>query len=176
MEFPAPAPGFDDPLGLLAACHERILTHCRLLERIVEHHARGELGPAVLGACAQVVRYFTTAARHHHEDEEQDLFPRLRAIDPALTDTLARLEAEHVRLAAAWTLLERQLAVPAQAGNSEMRESAETFCAAYRAHIDRENSVLLPAARAQLSPHDLARLAVAMALRRGVTLSGDSAH
>ena len=29
-----PAPDFNDPLGLLAACHQRILGFCDLLERL----------------------------------------------------------------------------------------------------------------------------------------------
>jgi len=35
--MPKPAPGFDDPLGLLRACHERILGHCDTLERLESH-------------------------------------------------------------------------------------------------------------------------------------------
>jgi hypothetical protein len=36
-------PGFDDPLALLRACHEKILTHCDLLEGLVAHMV--EAGP-----------------------------------------------------------------------------------------------------------------------------------
>ncbi len=38
--MPKPAPGFDDPLGLLRACHERILGHCRICDNTVRSRMR----------------------------------------------------------------------------------------------------------------------------------------
>ena len=32
-------PDFDDPLGMLHACHERMLEHCDILEQLVPHIA-----------------------------------------------------------------------------------------------------------------------------------------
>ena len=34
--LPEQLPGFDDPLGLLRACHDRMLAHCELLESLAE--------------------------------------------------------------------------------------------------------------------------------------------
>ena len=31
------APDFSDPLGLLAACHERMLANCALLQRMLDN-------------------------------------------------------------------------------------------------------------------------------------------
>lgn len=169
-ELPAPVPGLDEPLGLLAACHERILTHCKLLGRIVEHHAHGELGPAVHGACAQVIRYFSTAARHHHEDEEQDLFPLLINKEPALDGLLQRLHTEHGVLDAAWSRLSPMLGEPEKFTTDEFRTRVVAFCTAFENHIALENTELLPVARSLLAVTDLAPLGRSMARRRGVSL------
>lgn len=37
IQLPETAPGFDDPLGLLAACHGRIQAQCELLLRLQAH-------------------------------------------------------------------------------------------------------------------------------------------
>jgi hemerythrin-like domain-containing protein len=169
-ELPSPAPGFDDPLGLLAACHERIQTHCKLLGRIVEHHAHGELGPAVHGACAQVTRYFTTAAVHHHEDEEHDLFPMLLQTRPELDALVTRLRDEHDRLEALWESLAPAMAKPEDVETADLAARVASFRAAYENHIALENTELLPAARERLGEDDIARLGKAMANRRGVPL------
>lgn len=169
-ELPGTAPNFYDPLGLLAACHDRILTHCKLLGRIVEHHARGELGPAVHGACAQVARYFTTAAGQHHEDEEHDLFPMLVQARPGLQPLITRLRAEHGRLEALWENLAPALARPEDLNTADLAARVTAFRSAYENHIALENTELIPVAREQLGKDDLARLGKAMASRRGVPL------
>jgi hemerythrin-like domain-containing protein len=169
-ELPGIAPSFDDPLGLLAVCHERILTHCKLLGRIVEHHARGELGAAVHGACAQATRYFTTAAVHHHEDEEQDLFPRLLRARAGLAPLIARLREEHQRLETAWKNLAPALAEPEAFDTADFLRRVGEFRAAYEAHVALENSELLPVARSLIGDDDLAALGQAMAHRRGVPI------
>jgi hemerythrin-like domain-containing protein len=168
--LPGTAPGLDNPLGLLAACHERILTHCKLLGRIVEHHARGELGPAVHGACAQVARYFTTAAVHHHEDEEHDLFPVLLQTRPDLEPLITRLRAEHDRLEALWENLAPALAKPEEITAADLAARVSAFRSAYESHVLLENTELIPAAHEQLGKDELAVLGQAMASRRGVVL------
>jgi hemerythrin-like domain-containing protein len=169
-DFPSPAPDFHDPLGLLAACHDRILTHCKLLGRIAEHHARGELGASVRGACAQVTRYFTTASVHHHEDEEHDLFPLLLRARPDLAPLVTRLREEHKRLEAVWKNLAPALADPESYATADFHRRVDEFRAAYENHVALENADLIPAAQKLLGKDDLARLGQAMAHRRGVPL------
>src|SRR5689334_1951600 len=75
--FAAPAPGFDEPLEMLAACHERIEAQLRTLEKLVEHlsqncAANGAAHGAdnsARDAAARVMRYFDTAGVEHHRDE-----------------------------------------------------------------------------------------------------------
>jgi hemerythrin-like domain-containing protein len=169
-ELPGAIPSFEDPLGLLAACHDRILTHCKLLGRIAEHHARGELGAAVHGACAQVTRYFTTAAVHHHEDEEHDLFPLLLRARADMAPLVTRLREEHARLEAVWKNLAPALAEPEAFDTADFHRRVGEFRAAYEAHIALENSELIPAARALIGKDDLVNIGKAMANRRGVPL------
>lgn len=167
--LPAPAPGFDDPLAMLAACHERILRQCATLEKIAAHLRTEGLTPEVRVAAAEVHRYFSTAGRNHHEDEEQDLFPLLRG-DASLADLIATLAGEHVRMEALWRTLEPRLATPDSIRDAEAfaRQVAE-FSALYATHIARENAELLPRAAQLLPPAVLAVLGARMAARRGVT-------
>lgn len=167
--LPAPAPGFDDPLAMLAACHERILRQCATLEKLADHLRTAGLTPEARTAAAEVHRYFATAGRHHHEDEEQDLFPLLRG-DPGLADLLATLSAEHVRMEALWRALAPRLAAPETIRDVEaFAGQVAEFNALYAAHIARENAELLPRAARLLPPTVLAVLGARMAARRGVT-------
>ena len=98
-------PGFDEPIAVLRACHERMLEHCDLLERLIAHVA--EKGPDMeaSSAAAKVYRYFATAARHHHEDEEQDLFPKLSQQSMKIAELVFGLRKEHQQLDALWNEL-----------------------------------------------------------------------
>lgn len=168
--LPATAPGFDQPLAMLRACHERILRQCATLDRLVAHLRSDGLTPATHQAAADVVRYFSTAGRHHHEDEEQDLFPRLRA-QPDLADLLAALTRDHQRMETLWQELAPLLSAPDKIHDLDaFGKLVGEFNALYAAHIQRENTELLPRAE-QLLPEDTQRdIAARMAARRGITL------
>jgi hemerythrin-like domain-containing protein len=168
--LPAPAPGFDQPLALLRACHERILRQCVTLDRLVVHLRSDGLTPAARRAAAEVYRYFSTAGQHHHEDEEQDLFPRLRA-HADLAGLLTALAGDHRRMEALWQQLAPMLREPDDMPNLAVFEKlVAEFNALYVAHIERENRELLPRAEQLLSEDVLRELAARMAARRGVTL------
>ena len=74
----APAASFDEPLEMLAACHERIEAQLGTLERLAQHLPRHGCDADARSAAAAVVRYFDTAGMLHHQDEDEDLFPLLR--------------------------------------------------------------------------------------------------
>jgi hemerythrin-like domain-containing protein len=167
--LPTQAPGFDDPLAMLRACHERILRQCVTLEKLVPHLRQHGTDADARAAAAEVHRYFSTAGRHHHEDEEQDLFPLLRT-DPALTALLADLHGEHGRMEALWRQLEPLLAAPDTIRDLEgLAEQVRKFNMLYRAHIERENTELLPRAARRLPAAVLAVVGARMAARRGVS-------
>lgn len=174
------APGFDDPLGLLRACHERITERLDILERLPGHLLANGADAGARSAAQRILQYFDRAAPHHHEDEEQDLFPMLRAArqregaDPRLTTWLDRLSAEHRDLERGWKDLRPRLVALAQGGGGEAPDLAcPDLIDAYRRHIALENDHLLPVAEYLLTAAETGRLAAAMQARRGIrTLSG----
>ena len=109
---PAPAPGPDQPLALLSACHGRIARQCATLSRLAGHLLEHGSDASAQSAAASLLRYFETAAVHHHEDEEEDLFPALieamAGSDAVCLHALVQgLKADHRRLAALWEAARR---------------------------------------------------------------------
>lgn len=165
--FSPAAPTFDDPIGLLKACHMRILTNCSTLEKLTRHLADNAIDEDAVTAAARVHKYFVTAAPLHHEDEEVDLFPRLRRHDAALGDAIAALEAEHQSMAEAWAALEPELADLTRIDDRDaFGERVATFCKLYRTHIVSEEMNCLSKAEDLLTADDLKALGAAMEARR----------
>lgn len=166
----ASGPGYDDPLGLLAACHRRIESQCALLHKLVAHLRANGNDTAAREAANGIVRYFDTAGRHHHEDEEQDVFPVLVAHAPALAPLIEELAAEHARMESTWHRLRRALAEISNGAPTLDGTLVDQFSAVYRAHIAREEQEVFSQARQQLSDEELKTLAHGMARRRGVLI------
>ncbi len=166
--FPDAAPDFSDPLGLLRACHERILQHCATLERLVEHLRAHGVDAEARTAAGKIHHYFSTAGQHHHQDEEQDLFPRLARQSLKLADLVHRLRQDHARMDALWQQLGPLLAAPARIDDLDAFAAlVADFAALYRSHIARENADLLEMARHILSSDEVKKLGKQMAERRG---------
>lgn len=162
--FPEPLPGFDDPIGLLRACHKKMLAHCELLE--------GLPGAPDTAVAQQVLRYFSTNALTHHRDEEEDLFPRLNRQSMKLADLVHRLKREHTELDRLWADIAtglRQIATTHD--EPAFSEAVSVYCALLRDHITRENAEFLPLAASSLSQAALGEIGEAMAARRGVRYS-----
>ncbi|MHB1565533.1 MAG: hemerythrin domain-containing protein [Acidiferrobacter sp.] len=162
-------PSFDDPLGLLAACHDRINGHCAMLLQL-----RGYLGTygcdqTAQQAAEQVRRYFAQAGRWHHEDEEVDLGPLLAGHgDAHFVTTMADVLAEHHVLDSAYEPLAIALRAVC-AGGFVGDLPVEPFVSLTRRHILIEEESVLRPARWLLSPAEISRLGAAMAARRGVS-------
>lgn len=161
------APNFSDPLGLLAACHERMLGFCDLLERLdpwIEEHG---LDQDANDGARSILRYFNTAARLHHEDEELDLFPLLRG-DEMLNTLINALQQEHRDLERLWGRLAGELDALLRSDYEPgaFRAAATPFITAYLRHIHEENNTLLPRAAERLSEKQLQALGRSMAARR----------
>lgn len=165
-----PAPGFDDPLAMLQACHGRITAQCTTLRKLQAHLPSHGNDEQALQAARAILHYFDTAGQFHHQDEEQDLFPALRACgDATVKQHLERLLAEHQGLEACWHALRPQLATIAERHGDALDDAVvEPFIAGYAAHIAFENETLLPLARALLDTTTLQRIGRSMAARRGV--------
>lgn len=161
-----PAAGFDQPLEMLAACHERIEAQLGILDRLPAHLAAHGADPEACAAAARVLRYFDEAGPKHHADEESGLFPLLDG-RTELIQLLGVLREDHRSMERVYALLRPLLqAVVAGRADTWRTEIAEQFCAQYRAHIACENAHLLPVAARLLATSDRARLGAAMAARR----------
>ncbi|MFA6972268.1 MAG: hemerythrin domain-containing protein [Gallionella sp.] len=202
------APGFDDPLQMLRACHGKILRQCGTLRKLADHldngnmeksspddetrHARS-LSPTLSrlagegtneslrelhinhGCDAQVqqaaqgiLRYFDTAGQFHHQDEEENLFPALRNCPDVDAALLERLLSDHQVLLASWNALRPVLAQLAEGQDVTLAAAlVEKFIASYTAHINVENTQLLPMAARLLSPQQQDSLGRKMSERRG---------
>ena len=167
--LPESLPGFDDPLGLLRACHDRMLAHCDLLEALVARARAGELQDSAPRAAADIARYFSTSAPLHHRDEEEDLFPRINRQSLRIAELVHSLRKEHRALDALWaTILPELRRIPADGFSGAFLESAARFSALCRAHVNRENRELLPLVASSVSTRELGYIGESMARRRGV--------
>ncbi|MDT8388261.1 MAG: hemerythrin domain-containing protein [Thiogranum sp.] len=164
-----PAPDFNDPLGLLLACHQRILSRCEMLEKLVPHIAEHGVDNEARSTIRNISQYFSTAAVHHTQDEEVDLFPVLNRQSLKLADIVYRLHKQHAELQ---ILQDRILAAlknsSALPGNADFADAVGQFCALYREHIKSEEKELFSIARHILSSQQIEDLGDAMARRRRV--------
>lgn len=170
----SPSAGFDVPLEMLRACHERIRRQCDTLRRLVPHLQAHGADAQAREAAAQVLRYFDTAAVHHHADEEHDLFPALLesmagSDAVCLRELIDALHTQHRELDAHWRAVRRELVDIAGGGSATLDAAAvEALAEAYAAHIEREEAELLPMAARLLDGSALQRIGAAMRERRGI--------
>jgi hemerythrin-like domain-containing protein len=170
-----PAPSFDEPLEMLAACHSRIEEKLVVLERLGPHLETKGCDAEAQSAAQSVLRYFDTSGVWHHQDEDEDLFPllRVRAASQGRAGVAAaieELEREHETMDAQWRRLRQRLLAIAEGEPRLDVEEVARFAWLYRRHMDRENAAVLPFAREALRAEELAALGSHMAARR--TLKG----
>lgn len=164
------APGFNRPLDVLEACHGRITKQCDTLEKLLIHLPLHGADPQARQAARAVLTYFDTAAVHHHDDEERNLFPLLESAGaPGACDLVETLTLEHDELVLLWRRLRRDLQ-QIETGLRSMLDEPLTrrFIAFNRAHLEFENTHVLPLARQVLGAAEIERLGRAMSARRGV--------
>ena len=169
----AAAPGFDNPLDMLHACHDRIMDQCATLQKLLQHLPAHGCDVQAQQAAQAVLRYFDTAGQFHHQDEEVDLFPLLRATHNADAEALVkRLLEEHQVMNALWSGLRTQLQAIAEEKSAVLEKKlVADFSLAYGRHVMLENMQLLPLAAQLLSQQQQTDFGKKMAERRGVSLA-----
>ena len=163
----ASLPGFDSPIELLLACHEKVRRFAGLCSRLEQHAARHGADDEARAAAASVLRYFQLAAPLHHADEEEDLVPALRELgDASLTASIDELDAEHEYLGELWCCVQPWLEAMSLGTRHPAPPELEAFSTLYPEHALREEREVYPAA--VRLPHDrLAGIGQRMAQRRG---------
>lgn len=166
------APGLDQPLEVLSACHSRMQTQLQTLDRLVRWLPEHGADDDARRAAANVMRYFDTAAVNHHQDEEDSLFPLLfervsTAGRPRLRRLVDWIRQDHAEMSTAWQRLRAPLVAIAAGESAELdADEVANFASRYHSHIDREDNELFPYAAQLLTAADLSRLSEQMVARR----------
>ena len=137
----------------LDACHQQISAHLDSLEALfallsehgVDGHAQQEAG--------RIEAFFSDTSQRHHLEEESKVFPALlSSSDQALVATVRMLQQDHGWIEEDWLAIAPQLRAIA-AGYSwydpdELRHAIGVFLELCREHIQLEESIIYPQARA----------------------------
>jgi len=146
-----PADGF----AALDACHRQTLSMLKDLSALVTKLEYDGLDPATCTLAAKIAAFFSTTAREHHEDEERHVFPALIGSGkPDIVQAVLRLQQDHDWLEEDWfDLAPHVLAVAAGRHSYDidtLREGIPVLAALYHDHIELEESLIYPQARAQM--------------------------
>lgn len=169
---PAAEPHRGDAFQLFLDCHERLRRFSALAVKLarlpdVPPSERAE-------AAARVERYFTLGLPLHVEDEEHSLAPRMRGagLSPEALQALDEMTRQHEEIEA---LLATLLPTWRELGEAPERygallgrlEGGEALAKLLEAHLQLEERVLFPEARARLSQESVEALAAEVRARRG---------
>jgi hemerythrin-like domain-containing protein len=152
---PSPATTMADEFAALDHCHQEVLRTLGLLGTLVQQLERAGVDAQARGMASDIVRFFNQTARQHHADEEQQVFPSLLASgNSELVQHVLHLQQDHGWLEEDWLTLEPQLSAIA-AGYSwydidMLRLALPVFTELYQDHIDLEESLIYPEARARM--------------------------
>lgn len=140
-----------DPLRRFETEHDEALVALARLERAASGLRANEPPEAHFGVAREVQAVLAGPVRDHNEAEERALFPSLGPDAP-----LQPFLEEHQTL---WGLEERLGQALDRGDASEVADLGFEIVHLLRAHIQRENEVLFPLARARLGPEGLAVVA-----------------
>ena len=139
----------------LDACHRQVLEHLVRLRALVELLDRDGVTTQAQGEAAAVEAFFSATARAHHADEERQVFPTLLACgEPELVQAVRRLQQDHGFIEENWIELSPQLRALAGGYHwydlDELRHGIQVFGDLLHEHIELEETVVYPMAKAAL--------------------------
>jgi len=152
--------------GQIVAWHAEHLNFARLLwlfEEQVDLFAQGE--PADYTMMQDIVHYLRHFPDVHHHRYENEVYERMRVRNPSLGPLLSRLLQEHrviANLGDALTNLLEEVINEGAVTRSELETTAAAYLVYYRAHIQAEETQLLPVVQAAMQPSDWVEVAAAV--------------
>lgn len=163
--------------GQIAAWHAEHLNFARLLRLFEEQVVRFAAGDAPdYDLMRDIVYYLNNFPDLHHHRYESEVFERVGKMEGSLRPLVARLLQEHRVIAACGArLLELVESVVngTVVARSDVESAAATYLVYYRAHLDAEESTMLPRVAALLKESDWLEVAEAVARKsRGDPLFG----
>ena len=144
-----PAAGFEAQ----DACHQQMLVHLSMLMELAQHIDRVGIDSDAQRRAGVIESFFSDTSRQHHADEEKNVVPPLLAgSDAELISLVQVLQQDHCWIEEDWLELAPQLRAIALGNNwidsAEFQHNAEIFLALTRGHIELEEKMIYPQARA----------------------------
>ncbi|MDP3618146.1 MAG: hemerythrin domain-containing protein [Rhodoferax sp.] len=137
----------------LDACHQQILQHLILLTALAQHIDAVGVDDQAQRQAAAVEAFFSGTSRQHHLEEEKSVFPPLLASGNTELVALVRVvQQDHGWIEENWLELAPQLRAMAS-GNAwvdgaEFQHNADVFQTLCRSHIELEEKMIYPQAKA----------------------------
>lgn len=137
----------------LDACHQQIAAHLDRLGALFEHLSERGVDAQAQREAREIEAFFTETSQRHHAEEESKVFPALLASsDQALVATVRMLQQDHGWIEEDWLALAPQLRAIASGYSwydpAELQHGIEIFLELCREHIQLEESIIYPEAKA----------------------------
>ncbi|MFT3955460.1 MAG: hemerythrin domain-containing protein [Piscinibacter sp.] len=137
----------------LDACHQQIAAHLARLDALCGHLADQGVDAQAQAEARAIEAFFSDTSQAHHLEEEMRVFPPLLASgDEALVATVRMLQQDHGWIEEDWLAIAPQLRAIANGYNwfdpDELRHAITVFLELCREHIQLEESIIYPEAKA----------------------------
>jgi hemerythrin-like domain-containing protein len=137
----------------LDACHQQIAAHLERLDALCVHLADQGVDEVSQAEARLIEAFFSSTSQAHHQEEELKVFPALLASsDEALVATVRMLQQDHGWIEEDWLAIAPQLRAIAAGYNwfdpDELRHAITVFLELCREHIQLEESIIYPEAKA----------------------------
>ena len=137
----------------LDAYHREIVEHLDRLDALVAHLVEHGVDPRSQADARRIEAFFSETCQQHQQDEEAKVFPALmNSDDESLVATVRMLQQDHGWIEEDWLAIAPRLRTIA-AGYSwydpdELRHAVGVFLDLCREHVQLEESIIFPEARA----------------------------
>jgi hypothetical protein len=169
---PSPAArSIGNPLDFIAEDHRRERTVCGLIDRLVA------LVPISPAERQMALVFLREELPQHLRDEEVDLFPMMLercAPEDEIERVIDKLTQDHGHAVVDAPAIVALIQSQDDAMSRQARAAMDAFAVASRRHLVLENAIILPIARARLTPGDLQIMKRHMLERRGLAVPGDT--